>query len=142
VPSATHDLAESATALPDSNEAASPQIGLPVELTEAVIGRPRGHRHGTESSDKMPQAIVDPIELRRFAQNLKKFNQELEERLTSLRAQLHSLGATWRDQEHKKFVEDFDEHMKVIAKYIEATNQHAPYLLRKAERIEEYLQQR
>jgi branched-chain amino acid transport system substrate-binding protein len=55
----------------------------------------------------MSQAIVDPIELRRFAQNLKKFNTELEERLTSLRAQLHSLGATWRDQEHKKFVEDF-----------------------------------
>ena len=90
----------------------------------------------------MPQAIVDPIELRRFAQNLKKFNQELEERITSLRGQLNALGATWRDQEHKKFVEDFDEHMKVIAKYIEATNQHAPYLLRKAERIEEYLQQR
>ena len=90
----------------------------------------------------MPQAIVDPIELRRFAQNLKKFNQGLEEQLTSLRAQMHALGATWRDQQHKKFVEDFDEHMKVIAKYIEATNQHAPYLLRKAERIEEYLQQR
>ena len=90
----------------------------------------------------MSQAIVDPVELRRFAQNLKKFNQELEERLTSLRAQLHGLGATWRDQEHKKFVEDFDEHMKVIARYMEATNEHAPYLLRKAERIEEYLQQR
>jgi WXG100 family type VII secretion target len=90
----------------------------------------------------MPQAIVDPIELRRFAQNLKKFNQELEERITSLRGQLNSLAATWRDQEHKKFVEDFDEHMKVIARYIDATNEHAPYLLRKAERIEEYLQQR
>jgi uncharacterized protein YukE len=90
----------------------------------------------------MPQAIVDPIELRRFAHNLKKFNQELEERLTSLRAQLNALGSTWRDQEHKKFTEDFDEHMKVIAKYVEATNEHAPYLLRKAERIEEYLQQR
>jgi uncharacterized protein YukE len=104
--------------------------------------RPFCRGNGSDSSAIMPQAIVDPIELRRFAQNLKKFNQELEERLTSLRAQLHSLGATWRDQEHKKFVEDFDEHMKVIAKYIEATNQHAPYLLRKAERIEEYLQQR
>jgi uncharacterized protein YukE len=90
----------------------------------------------------MPQAIVDPIELRRFAHNLKQFNQELEERLTALRAQLHTLSATWRDQEHKKFVEDFDEHMKVIAKYIEVTNEHAPFLLRKAERIEEYLQQR
>jgi uncharacterized protein YukE len=90
----------------------------------------------------MSQAIVDPIELRRFAQNLKKFNQELEERMTALRAQLNGLGATWRDQEHKKFVEDFEQHMKVIGKYVEATNEHAPYLMRKAERIEEYLQQR
>jgi WXG100 family type VII secretion target len=90
----------------------------------------------------MSQAIVDPLELRRFAQNLKNFNQELEARLTSLRAQLHSLSATWRDQEHKKFAEDFEQHMKVIAKYMEATNEHAPFLLRKADRIEEYLQQR
>jgi len=28
----------------------------------------------------MPQAIVDPAELRRFAQMLKKFNNELGER--------------------------------------------------------------
>jgi WXG100 family type VII secretion target len=90
----------------------------------------------------MSQAIVDPAELRRFAQNLKKFNQELEERLTSLRAQLHALGSSWRDQEHKKFTEDFEEHMKVIGRYMEVTNEHAPFLLRKAERIEEYLQQR
>ena len=90
----------------------------------------------------MSQAIVDPLELRRFAQNLKKFNQELEERITSLRAQLQALGTSWRDQEHKKFVDDFEQHMKVIGKYMEATNEHAPFLLRKADRIEEYLQQR
>ncbi len=90
----------------------------------------------------MSQAIVDPIELRRFANNLRRFNGELEERMTSLAAQLHALGSSWRDQEHKKFTEDFEQHMKVIARYIEATNEHAPYLIRKAERIEEYLQQR
>jgi uncharacterized protein YukE len=90
----------------------------------------------------MSQAIVDPVELRRFAQNLKKFNEELEEQLSSLVAQLNSLSVTWRDQEHKKFTEDFEQHMKVIARYIEATNEHAPFLLRKADRIEEYLQQR
>ena len=90
----------------------------------------------------MSQAIVDPAELRRFAQNLKKFNNELAERMTSLSGQLHALGATWRDQEHKKFVEDFEQQMKAIARYIEATNEHAPFLLRKAERIEEYLQQK
>jgi uncharacterized protein YukE len=90
----------------------------------------------------MSQAIVDPIELRRFAQNLKKFNGELEERMSALMAQLNSLGTTWRDQEQKKFVDDFEQHMKVIARYIETTNEHAPFLIRKAERIEEYLQQR
>lgn len=90
----------------------------------------------------MTQAIVDPAELRRFAQNLKKFNGELEERMTALMGQLHSLGATWRDQEHKKFAEDFEQHMKAIARYVELTNEHVPFLVRKAERIEEYLQQK
>jgi hypothetical protein len=32
--------------------------------------------------------------------------------------------------------------MKAMKKFIELSNQHAPYLLRKAQRIEEYLQQR
>jgi WXG100 family type VII secretion target len=90
----------------------------------------------------MAQAIVDPAELRRFANNLKKFNTELEERMSSLAAQLHALGASWRDQEHKKFVEEFESQMKAIARYVDITNEHAPFLLRKAERIEEYLQQR
>ncbi len=90
----------------------------------------------------MAQAIVDPIELRRFAQNLKRFNEELEERLTALSGQMHSLNASWRDQEHKKFADEFDLHMKAIARYVESTNVYAPFLMRKAERIEEYLQQR
>jgi uncharacterized protein YukE len=90
----------------------------------------------------MSQAIVDPNELRRFAANLKKFNAELEAGLTALSGQLHGLSATWRDQEHKKFAEDFEHHIKAIARTIEATNEHAPFLIRKAERIEDYLSQR
>ena len=90
----------------------------------------------------MSQAIVDPAELRRFAHQLSKFNTELEERMSTLAAQLHNLNTTWRDQEHKKFAEEFEHQLKLIARSIEATNQYAPFLLRKAERIEEYLQQR
>jgi len=90
----------------------------------------------------MSQAIVDPAELRRFAHQLSKFNVELEERMATLASQLHSLNSSWRDQEHKKFAEEFEHHLKLIARSIEASNQYAPFLLRKAERIEEYLQQR
>ena len=51
------------------------------------------------------------------------------------------LGDTWRDQEHAKFAEDFKQTMKALKKFIEVSNQHTPYLLRKAQRIEEYLSQ-
>jgi uncharacterized protein YukE len=90
----------------------------------------------------MAQAIVDPAELRRFALSLKKFNAELQDKATALSGQLNELGTTWRDQENKKFCEEFEEHMRVVGRFVEASNQHIPYLLRKAERIEEYLQQR
>jgi uncharacterized protein YukE len=90
----------------------------------------------------MNQAIVDPQELRRFAQSLKKFNTDLLEQTAALSSQLEALGTTWRDQEHKKFSDQFIQHLRYIARFIEANDQHIPHLLRKAQRIEEYLQQR
>ena len=90
----------------------------------------------------MPQAIIDPDEIRLFARNLKKFTGEIQDRMTTLSAQMASLGRTWRDQEHKKFVEVFEEHMRGMARLVDATGQYVPYLLRKAEIIEEYLEQR
>lgn len=90
----------------------------------------------------MPQAIVDPAELRRFAQNLKRFNDELQTQLAALHGQLVGLGQSWRDREHDKFVEEFEQTMKVVGRFVEASNQHIPFLLRKAERVEDYLQQR
>ncbi len=89
----------------------------------------------------MPQAIVDPGELRRFAHSLKQFNSELYNQMSVLHGQLIGLGSTWRDQEHVKFAEEFEQTLQVIARFIEATDQHIPFLLRKADRAEEYLQQ-
>jgi WXG100 family type VII secretion target len=88
----------------------------------------------------MPQAVVDPEELRQFAQSLKKFTSQLQDKAQALSNQLSALNATWRDQEHKKFVEQFDQDMKVFARFVEAAELHVPYLLRKAQHIEDYLQ--
>ena len=90
----------------------------------------------------MSQAIVDPLELRRFAHHLKQFNGDLRERMSGLHAEMTRLGDTWRDQEHDKFREEFEETMKVLEHFLENSNLYLPYLLRKAERIEEYLTQR
>ena len=88
----------------------------------------------------MAQAVVDPEELRQFAQSLKKFNANLRERGASLGNQLAALSGTWRDQEHKKFAEQFDANMKVLLRFTETADQYVPYLLRKAQHIEDYLQ--
>ena len=89
----------------------------------------------------MPQAIMDPGEVRRFAEELKRFNLELQNRMALLQARFAALGDTWQDQEHTRFNEEFRDTMKALKKFIEASNQHTPYLLRKAQRIEEYLDQ-
>lgn len=89
----------------------------------------------------MSQAIVDPEDLRRFAGMLRDFNGDLQSKLTVLAGQLNSLSQTWRDQEHQKFSEEFTQHLRMAARFVEANEEHIPYLLRKAERIEEYLQQ-
>jgi uncharacterized protein YukE len=90
----------------------------------------------------MSQAVVDPAELRRFAHNLKRFSTELENSISTLRGQSLTLSQTWRDQEHEKFAQEFDETLLVINRFLEAASQHVPLLLRKAERVEEYLRQR
>ncbi len=90
----------------------------------------------------MSQVIVDPEQLRRFAQSLKRFNSELQSQLQSLHGQMKNLSQTWRDKEQQKFNDEFDQTLLAVAKFVEAVDEHVPFLLRKADRAEEYLRQR
>lgn len=90
----------------------------------------------------MAQAIANPEEIRRFAARLKQFNNDLLNQLTVIHGQVSALGQTWRDREQQKFTEEFDATLTVMKRFVDTTNQHIPFLLRKAERLEEYLQQR
>ena len=90
----------------------------------------------------MPQAIMDPEEVRNFARELKRFHDDLRGRMSSLQARFSALGDTWEDQEHDKFAEEFRTGMKALHRFLEASSRHAPLLMRKAQRIEDYLNQR
>ena len=85
---------------------------------------------------------MDPEQVRRFADELKRFNTDLQDKLSSLQARFAALGDSWQDQEHAKFTEEFKQTVKALKKFVEISNQHTPYLMRKAQRIEEYLNQR
>ena len=85
---------------------------------------------------------MDPEEVRRYAEELKRFNVDLQNRMAGLQARFAALGDTWQDQEQIKFSEEFKSTLKALKRFVEVSNQHTPYLLRKAQRIEEYLNQR
>lgn len=90
----------------------------------------------------MSQAIIDPAEVRRFADELKRFNQDTQDRMVLLQARFASLGDTWQDQEHARFADEFQRTLRALAKFVEVSNHHVPFLLRKARRIEDYLSQK
>lgn len=87
----------------------------------------------------MNQAVVDPEQLRRFAANLKVFTEELQQRAASLSSQMNQLEQTWRDQQQRKFAGEFEDQMRQMHRLLESAQQHVPYLLRKAEQVEQYL---
>jgi uncharacterized protein YukE len=90
----------------------------------------------------MAQAIVDPAEIRRFAHHLKVFSEELRDRMAVLRGQLAGLGDSWRDQEHERFVQEFEQTAHVLEAFVASAEQHVPFLARKAAKVEEYLHQK
>lgn len=90
----------------------------------------------------MAQAMVDPAELRRFARDLSRFNAELEQLVAALKGRMASLEATWRDQEQRKFAEEFTSTIKVLSRFSEVSQQHVQFLAQKAGHIEAYLNQR
>lgn len=90
----------------------------------------------------MPQAIADPEDMERFAKDLQMFNQALSNQMSSLYGRFQLLGQTWRDQEHHKFAQEFEQTMAVLRRFVQVSNEHIPFLLRKARRLREYLEQR
>jgi WXG100 family type VII secretion target len=90
----------------------------------------------------MSKAHVDPAELRRFAQDLSRFNHELQALLAGLNARMRTLESTWRDQEQRKFAEAFDQTARGLGNFLNASQEHVLFLGKKAALIEEYLKQR
>ena len=89
----------------------------------------------------MAQVVIEPEQVKRFAEELQRFNRDLQHHMGSLQARFNALGDTWQDQEHAKFSEEFKDTLKTLKKFVEHSEQHVPYLLRKAQRIEDYLKQ-
>jgi uncharacterized protein YukE len=87
----------------------------------------------------VPNAIADPEEMRSFALELKRFSTEVQASLSSVQRRFGKLGETWRDQEHAKFADVFGRMLATYVRLADASEKHIPLLLRKAQKIQDYL---
>lgn len=90
----------------------------------------------------MSKAHADPAELRRFAQDLMRFTHEMRAMLSGMNARLNILEQGWQDMEHKKFAEQYEETARLCTKFLNASEEHAKFVAKKAELIEAYLRAR
>ena len=90
----------------------------------------------------MAQVHADPEQLKRFARDLSTFNLELADMSSRIKGSFASLGDTWRDQEHEKFASEFMQTMRVVDSFIRMADEHIPFLVRKAEHLDNFLKHR
>ncbi len=61
--------------------------------------------------------------------------------MTGLHSRLRELEKTWRDQEQRKFTEEFELTLKSLARFNGTVEEHIGFLQKRAGHIEDYLQQ-
>ena len=85
------------------------------------------------------QAIVNPVELMAFANELERYINTLEEATNSLSSVFARLGETWKDGQRAAFEERYKELLSIQYSFREATEGEIPGLRQKAKIAAEYL---
>jgi uncharacterized protein YukE len=87
----------------------------------------------------MARVVADPEEIVKFARMLRKFNEDLSQNSQTLQGQFRSLGDTWKDQQHAKFAQEFEQLMKVLRQFMQSSEQQIPLLQKKAQILKDFL---
>jgi hypothetical protein len=86
-----------------------------------------------------PEIHVDPDRLSAMADLLEIFSRDIDIELTTLTNGLASLGATWQDEEFKKFKKALQPVQAVLGEFREEIRKNKPKLEADAEAIRAYL---
>jgi uncharacterized protein YukE len=88
----------------------------------------------------MPQAIVDPDEVRRFAATLQEMSAYLHDRKTHVKSSFSNLRDVWRDQKYTQFDRVFSESVTRLDQFLRYAEMYADYLKKKAQKADRYLE--
>lgn len=90
----------------------------------------------------MPQAVVDPQEVKRFAAFLEITAGELSNARADAKTSLSNLKSSWHDEKYGQFEQLFTETMTRLDHFIKYAEIYAQHLKKKAYKAERYLEGR
>lgn len=88
----------------------------------------------------MPQAIVDPEEMKRFAAVLEREAELLRSQKGDLESRFRALGEVWRDQKHAQFEKTLVETLRRLDRFQAEAKEFSRFLREKARRAQRYLE--
>lgn len=112
------------------------------ELWNLKLTSPAGDVGSVMKGSAMAGVEANPEEIEAFAATLSRFSKTLHDQIKQLNAAQKRLGETWRDQENARYAGEFEQTMRTLERFIQASEQQVPQLKRKAQRLRDYLQQR
>jgi len=121
---------------------------IPCELGAKVVIKARKREGYFLVTHGINRFVMHPVESRTGAIRLEDpergalFLQIANKSMLMNQKEGKRLADECQSPEQVKFAEEFQQTMKSLRKFIEISAQQTPYLLRKAQRIEEYLNQR
>jgi len=90
----------------------------------------------------MPQAIVDPDEVRRFASFLESMAESLKTKKHGVSSRFNELKDVWRDEKYGQFQRVFTETSAKLDQFLQHAEIYGHYLKVKAQKVDKYLEQR
>ena len=87
----------------------------------------------------MPQVIVSPDELRRFAVYLDELRESLQHKKFNATHSFESLRQSWRDAKYSQFEKTFTSTCQDLDQFLKMTKAYADFLRQKAAKADRYL---
>ena len=85
-------------------------------------------------------SIIDPVEVRRFAADLRQTIKRLRDQQSAVRTHYGELEAVWKDGKFTRFNQVFGASLGRLRHFYDEAEMFAQYLERKAQAAERYLE--
>jgi len=87
----------------------------------------------------MPQVIVNPDELRRFAVALDELRESLQQKKFNTSHSFEQLRQSWKDAKYNEFEKTFTSTSQELEQFLKMTKSYADFLRKKAAKLDRYL---